>query len=92
MRRFFKGQLLWLVVTNSEVVLVNLEDVWLETLAQNVPGTYRERPNWRRKARLSIEKMAVAAAETFFRELSKVRSRRAGSGSHRQVAQKRGNR
>jgi len=89
----FQGATLWLGATSSEVVLVNLEDVWLETLAQNVPGTYRERPNWRRKARLSIEKMgSLAAARSFFRELSKVRNRRAESGSRRPAAQKRGKR
>lgn len=37
------------------VVLVNLEDLWLETEPQNVPGTFRERPNWRRKAAYSLE-------------------------------------
>ena len=34
-------------------VLVNLEDLWLETESQNTPGTTGERVNWRRKARLS---------------------------------------
>jgi 4-alpha-glucanotransferase len=32
----------------AEVVLVNLEDLWLEPSPQNVPGTSDERPNWRR--------------------------------------------
>ncbi|MBN2508286.1 MAG: 4-alpha-glucanotransferase [Verrucomicrobia bacterium] len=36
-------------------VLVNLEDVWLETVSQNTPGTTVERVNWRRKARFSLE-------------------------------------
>jgi 4-alpha-glucanotransferase len=36
-------------------VLVTLEDLWLETRSQNVPGTLFERPNWRRKARYSLE-------------------------------------
>jgi len=39
-------------------VLVNLEDLWLETKPQNVPGTVKERPNWSRKARLSLEELA----------------------------------
>jgi 4-alpha-glucanotransferase len=39
----------------ADVVLVNLEDLWLETRPQNVPGTWRERPNWRRKARYPLE-------------------------------------
>jgi len=40
------------------MVLVNLEDLWQETEPQNVPGTREDqRPNWRRKARLSFEEM-----------------------------------
>jgi 4-alpha-glucanotransferase len=42
----------------ARVVLVNLEDLWGETAPQNVPGTYDERPNWRRKARLSFEELS----------------------------------
>jgi 4-alpha-glucanotransferase len=37
------------------VVLTNLEDLWLETQPQNVPGTWRERPNWRRRAKYALE-------------------------------------
>jgi 4-alpha-glucanotransferase len=48
----------WLsfLADNDEAfLLVNLEDLWLEPLPQNVPGTWHERPNWRRKARLTLE-------------------------------------
>ncbi len=41
----------------ARVVLCNLEDLWLETKPQNVPGTWRECPNWRRRAKLSLEAM-----------------------------------
>lgn len=35
---------------------VNMEDLWLETEPQNVPGTSMdEKPNWRRKARFAME-------------------------------------
>ncbi len=48
------------------LVVVNLEDLWLEPDPQNVPGTGPERPNWRRKARYGLEALtqlpAVAAA------------------------------
>jgi len=37
--------------------LVPLEELWLEPEPQNVPGTSFERPNWRRKARYSIEQI-----------------------------------
>jgi 4-alpha-glucanotransferase len=39
----------------AQLALVNLEDLWLETRPQNVPGTSTERPNWTRKARHSLE-------------------------------------
>ncbi len=38
----------------ARIVLVNVEDLWLETAPQNVPGTWRERPNWRRKVRYPL--------------------------------------
>lgn len=44
-----------LAASPARMVLVNLEDLWLETRPQNVPGTGPERPNWRRKARCSFE-------------------------------------
>lgn len=38
----------------AETVLINLEDLWGEERPQNVPGTSSERPNWRRKLKLSL--------------------------------------
>ena len=50
----------------ASAVLVNLEDLWGETGMQNLPGTGQERPNWRRRLRLSLEEIRrdpqVAAA------------------------------
>jgi 4-alpha-glucanotransferase len=47
-----------LAASPARMVLVNLEDLWYETEPQNVPGTRADqRPNWRRKARLSLEEM-----------------------------------
>lgn len=43
----------------ARVVLVNLEDLWAETRPQNLPGSGPERPNWRRKARHSIEELST---------------------------------
>ncbi len=37
------------------LLLVNLEDLWLEPLPQNVPGTWEERPNWKRKAQFPLD-------------------------------------
>jgi 4-alpha-glucanotransferase len=49
------GLLRCLAKSNAQLAIVNLEDLWLETRSQNVPGTLNERPNWRRKARYSLE-------------------------------------
>ena len=45
----------WLAGTDAWAVLVNLEDLLGEERPQNVPGTYRERPNWLRKATETLE-------------------------------------
>jgi len=52
-----RAALAWLKSSRSEIVLINLEDLWLETRPQNVPGTSSERPNWRRKARFTLEQI-----------------------------------
>ncbi|HVT59696.1 MAG TPA: 4-alpha-glucanotransferase [Thermoanaerobaculia bacterium] len=43
----------------AHLLLINLEDLWGESEPQNVPGTQQERPNWRRKARLTLEELAA---------------------------------
>jgi 4-alpha-glucanotransferase len=45
----------YLAASPARVVLVNLEDLWLEPRPQNVPGTGIERPNWCRKTRDQFE-------------------------------------
>ncbi len=50
-----RGVLLHLAASPAQLLLVNLEDLWLETKPQNVPGTSQDRPNWRRKARYGLE-------------------------------------
>jgi 4-alpha-glucanotransferase len=44
------------------LLLVNLEDLWLEPMPQNVPGTWQERPNWQRKARFPLETLREMAS------------------------------
>jgi 4-alpha-glucanotransferase len=41
----------------ADIVLVNMEDLWQETLPQNVPATDKARPNWRRRMRPGIEQI-----------------------------------
>lgn len=48
----------YLSASEAGVVLVNLEDLWLETRPQNVPGTGPELPNWRRKAAVPLDDCA----------------------------------
>lgn len=43
--------------SDARAVLVNLEDLWSEPEPQNMPGTGQERPNWRRRAQFSLERM-----------------------------------
>jgi 4-alpha-glucanotransferase len=52
-----KGWLTFLADGDAEFLLVNLEDLWLEEAAQNVPGTWQERPNWQRKTRFSLDQI-----------------------------------
>lgn len=52
-----RDRLEWLAASPARLVLVNLEDLWGETAPQNTPGTHLERPNWRRKARLTLEEI-----------------------------------
>jgi 4-alpha-glucanotransferase len=52
---FLRACLSFLSASHARVVLVNLEDLWLETRPQNIPSTTEEYPNWRRKARYSFE-------------------------------------
>ena len=55
--RILQACLGWLRASAADLVLINLEDLWEEEKPQNVPGTSTERPNWRRKARFSIEEI-----------------------------------
>ncbi|MDX1390192.1 MAG: 4-alpha-glucanotransferase, partial [Acidobacteriota bacterium] len=41
----------------ARVVLLNLEDLWLEIEPQNVPGTHHARPNWRQRMRHTLEEI-----------------------------------
>lgn len=50
-----RSWLLFLANSPARFVQVNLEDLWLESQPQNVPGTGPEKPNWKLKTRLSME-------------------------------------
>lgn len=44
-----------LAASPARVVMVSLEDAWLETRRTNVPGTTSEHPNWRRRTPFDID-------------------------------------
>jgi len=56
--RVLAGCLRFLATSEASLLLVNLEDLWLERRPQNTPGTADERPNWRRKLKRSVEEIA----------------------------------
>jgi 4-alpha-glucanotransferase len=61
--------------SDAEVVLVNLEDLWGETRPHNVPGTWRERPNWLRRAARPLEAFSDPALEATLAHLREARPR-----------------
>jgi 4-alpha-glucanotransferase len=71
----------WLRASPADLVLINLEDLWEETKPQNVPGTSTERPNWRRKARFTIEQ--IRSSPNLREVLRFEKSRRTGSKTAR---------
>lgn len=61
--------------SRAHYVILNPEDAWNETRPQNIPGTYREVPNWRRKFAIPLEKWAEhAGLKNAFSLLAKSRS------------------
>ena len=51
-----------LAASPSRVLLLNVEDLWLETESQNTPNTFDERPNWSRKLRQAFDRFSVDPA------------------------------
>lgn len=44
--------------SDAEWLLIGLDDLWGERLPHNIPGTWREYPNWQRKAKPTLEQAA----------------------------------
>jgi len=53
----FQGCVRFLEKSRASIVLHNLEDLWGETNAQNIPSTTTEHANWRRRMRYSMERL-----------------------------------
>ena len=61
-RALLEACLVYLSASPARVVLVNLEDLWLEQQPQNVPGTTDQYPNWQRRALYSLEQFCKMPA------------------------------
>jgi len=76
--------------SDAGIVLVNAEDLWGETEPQNTPGTFIERPNWRKRARYPFEQWKeMEAVQRILRTVDQGRReaerRAAGMEPHRQA-------
>ena len=49
----------WMAQSAAAIAVANLDDLWAEDRRQNVPGTDRERPNWRARHRMPLEQVAL---------------------------------
>jgi len=60
----------WLGDGNARWVMVNVEDLWLETTQQNLPGVGDAYPSWRHRAAKTMEELrGDAAADRALEEL-----------------------
>ena len=71
-----RAVLAWFAAGESELALVNLEDLLLEARPQNLPGTGWETGNWQRKLAVSME--GLFAADGIPTRSARVSSRMAG--------------
>jgi 4-alpha-glucanotransferase len=53
----FTGCLEWMATSRADLVLIDLEELWGERVAHNVPGTGTERGNWSRRGALTLEEL-----------------------------------
>ena len=77
-----------LASSRADLLLVNLEDLWLEPHPQNMPGTSSERPNWRRKARYTLEE--ISSQEAVGEVLAIITRLRRGNANERGLSPQRG--
>jgi 4-alpha-glucanotransferase len=75
-RTVLRACLSFLSASLARIVLVNLEDLWLETQSQNVPSTDDRNPNWRRKARYAFEEFCqLPEVRDTLKEVDRLRKR-----------------
>jgi len=80
-RQVLNGCLKHLAASRARVMLVDLEDLWLETAPQNIPGTTQEYPNWQRKANRDIEEFTeTPGILKILQEINLLRKRKRSPG------------
>jgi 4-alpha-glucanotransferase len=52
-----RASLAFLADSRSPVLLINIEDLWMECKPQNIPASGREYPNWQKKEYYGIEEL-----------------------------------
>lgn len=57
-RAIVDGLSAWMAASDAAVALASLDDLLLEERRQNVPGTYKERPNWTLRHGSTIDSLA----------------------------------
>jgi len=78
-RAVLKACLGYLSASRARIVLVNLEDLWLETRSQNVPGIGDKFPSWQRKARYGLEEFfQMKEVRNILREIDRLRKYKTG--------------
>ena len=76
-RSAFKACLAFLSASEAHAVIINVEDLWLETQAQNIPGTGDKFPSWQRKARYALEEFCRdEEVSDILREVDSLRKRK----------------
>jgi len=72
-----RATLALLSASPSPVVLISLEDLWLEAQPQNVPGTGEDFANWRHKARYALEEFRkLPQVQDLLHEVQRIRRQR----------------
>ena len=80
-RAALKACLAFLSASAAHTVLINLEDLWLETKAQNLPGVGDRFPSFQRKARYALEEFCrMSEVSDILREINTLRKRTEGQG------------
>jgi 4-alpha-glucanotransferase len=76
-RAALRALLKFLARSPAAMVLVNLEDLWLEEEQQNTPGTTTERANWQRRTAKTFEEFSQdRTVLTLLREINEMRGTR----------------